>query len=489
MIVILDYGMGNIGSIVNMYKRLGLPAIGSSDPEVVGRAERLVLPGVGAFDRGMENLERLGLRSVIERRVLADGVPVLGICLGMQLMTRGSEEGTRPGLGWIAADTVHLRKGVDDVVQTMRFPHIGWEFTHQTRTHPILAGLPENPRYYFVHTYKVSCDNPNDRLLRSAYNNIIFTAAVARDNLLGVQFHPEKSHKFGMQLLRNFANWTPARVENEAAPTENAFVSRTETAARKHRPRVIPVLLLKGHLLYKTIRFKAPKYVGDPRIAVKIFNEKGADELVLLDITATIEGRPPNFKLIHEVASEAFMPLAYGGGIRTMDDVRTVFAVGVEKVIVNTRAVENPDFITEAAQSYGSQSIMVSIDVKKDLFGRPRVVTHSGRKTRALDPVSFAQRMERAGAGEILVTCVDRDGTFKGYDVALIRMIASAVDVPVIACGGAGSLEDFVRVIREGKASAAAAGSFFVFEGPHRAVLITFPEEKKLASYFSCEDI
>lgn len=247
---------------------------------------------------------------------------------------------------------------------------------------------------------------------------------------------------------------------------------------RTPRPRVIPVLLLKGDLLYKTVRFRNAKYVGDPRIAVKIFNDKGADELVLLDITATIEGRKPNFKLIEEIAGECFMPMAYGGGIREIDDVRTILKLGVEKVVLNTAAVENPGFVAEAARINGSSSVVVSIDVKRDILGRYRVYTRSGTQKTSLDPVSFAERIARSGAGEIIINSIDRDGTCEGYDLFLTRSVADAVDVPVVACGGAGSVDDLKIVIRDARASAAAAGSLFVFQGPHRAVLITFPEEE-----------
>jgi len=244
------------------------------------------------------------------------------------------------------------------------------------------------------------------------------------------------------------------------------------------RPRVIPVLLLKEQMLCKTVRFRDSTYVGDPRIAVKIFNDKGADEVILLDITATRERRKPDFKLIGEIAGECFMPMAYGGGVRDLEDVRTILKLGVEKVVINTAAVENPDFVTEAARINGSSSVVVSIDARRTLFGRYRVCTHAGSRKTALEPVAFAKRMAGAGAGEILINAIDRDGTMQGYDLPLTRSVADAVDIPVVACGGAGSIGDFRAVFRETRASAAAAGSFFVFQGPHRAVLITYPTEE-----------
>lgn len=244
------------------------------------------------------------------------------------------------------------------------------------------------------------------------------------------------------------------------------------------------MLLLKGDLLYKSVQFKDHKYVGDPRIAVKIFNDKGCDELVLLDITATNERRRPNFELIEEIASEAFMPVAYGGGVHSQEDFAQIIRLGVEKVVLCTRAAEDTKFIAEASRIHGAQSVVVCMDVKKNWTGKPQVMTHAGTKAVPGSVVDYARKVAEAGAGEIIVNSVDRDGTFKGYDVSLIKQVASAVDVPVIACGGAGSLDHVVDAIRSGGASAAAAGSIFVFQGPHRAVLITFPDEAKLRAAF-----
>lgn len=250
------------------------------------------------------------------------------------------------------------------------------------------------------------------------------------------------------------------------------------------RPRVIPCLLLKGTGLVKTIKFKDSKYVGDPINAVKIFNDKGADELVFLDITATLEKRKPNLKMISEIASEAFMPVGYGGGITTLDEIREILSIGIEKVIINSYAAECPDFITEASNLAGSQSVVVSIDVKKNMWGKYHIVTQSALKSLKQDPVIYAQQMARAGAGEIMINSVDRDGTMKGYDLDLIKRIADSVDIPVIACGGAGKLQDFSDGVKSGHASAVAAGSMFVFHGKHRAVLITYPGDDDLKLLF-----
>lgn len=216
------------------------------------------------------------------------------------------------------------------------------------------------------------------------------------------------------------------------------------------RTRVIPCLLLKNKGLVKTAKFRQPKYVGDPINAIKIFNEKEVDELIFLDTTATIENRRPPIKLISQIATECFMPFCYGGGIRSVEDIAELFTLGVEKVAINSQAVENPALIKQAAELFGSQSIVVSIDVKKNWFGKYRVWTHGGSKASKLDPVDFAVQMQDMGAGELFLNSIDRDGTMAGYDIDLIKQVSEAVRIPVIACGGAGSLDDFADAIKKG---------------------------------------
>lgn len=245
------------------------------------------------------------------------------------------------------------------------------------------------------------------------------------------------------------------------------------------RVRVIPVLLIHNGGLVKSVRFKKYKYVGDPINAVKIFNEKEIDEIAILDIDATRDKRGPDMKMVKEIASEAFIPLAYGGGITNLGQVKELFALGVEKVVLNNSAVINPSLITEAASLVGSQSVVVSIDVKKPLVGKHRVFTRNGSSNTGRDPVEMAKEMEQIGAGEIFLNNIDKDGTYGSYDLDLIKKISSALTIPVIACGGAGSIEDFRQAVQNG-ASAVAAGSMFVFQRPHNAVLISYPGQEEL---------
>jgi len=251
------------------------------------------------------------------------------------------------------------------------------------------------------------------------------------------------------------------------------------------RTRVIPCLLLRNLGLVKTVKFKDPKYVGDPINAVRIFNEKEVDELIFLDTLASVEKTPPNFRLIEDIAAQAFMPFGYGGGIRNVEDIKTLFSIGVEKVIINSYAVENPEIIRIASDVVGSQSIVVSIDAKKNFFGKYEVYVHGGRHNTKMSPVDWALKMQNLGAGEIFINSIDRDGTMSGYDLDLIKQVSSTVNLPVVACGGAGCLDDFKNAVKEGGASAVSAGSFFVFHGKHRAVLITYPSINDLEETFN----
>lgn len=252
------------------------------------------------------------------------------------------------------------------------------------------------------------------------------------------------------------------------------------------RVRVIPVLLLKNSGLVKTSRFKNEVYIGDPVNAVKIFNEKEVDELIVIDITATIQKRKPDLKKIETIAGECFMPLCYGGGITMIEEIKKIFFAGVEKISLSASAMENPELVTEAAKLFGSQSVVVSIDVKKSRLGKYIVHTHGGKKKSGKEAAPFAKEMQERGAGEILLTSIDNEGTFSGYDLELIQRVSAAVQIPVIACGGARHVNDFTEAVKHG-ASAVAAGSMFVFHGKLHGVLINFPSQEllkeKLFSY------
>ena len=243
------------------------------------------------------------------------------------------------------------------------------------------------------------------------------------------------------------------------------------------RPRIIPCLLIHDGGLVKTVRFKEPKYVGDPINAVKIFNEKESDELIVLDIDATANGVEPNYRQISHLAAECRMPLCYGGGIRTAEQARKIISLGVEKVAISAIALEMPELITRIADEIGRQSVVVVLDVKQRMFGKAYDVwTHNGTRNTRRNVFDVAAEVEKLGAGEIVVNSIDNDGCMKGYDIGLAVKLRQTVNIPITILGGAGSLDDIGEVISACGVVGAAAGSLFVFKGPYRAVLISYPD-------------
>ena len=250
------------------------------------------------------------------------------------------------------------------------------------------------------------------------------------------------------------------------------------------RTRVIPVLLLRNKGLVKTIQFDKSKYIGDPINAVKLFNDKEVDELVFLDIDASKQNRKPDFDYLKSIASECFMPLGYGGGITTMDDINRLFSIGIEKVILNTVALNNLEIIKEAAKNYGNQSIVVSIDVNQNLFGKYQIFSHSKTKHKQTDLIDYINKVQEAGAGEIIINSVDRDGMMNGYDIKLIQRLSGILTIPMVITGGAGNLKH-LKEAEEAGASGVAAGSMFIYHGPHKAVLINYPTYQELKKIFN----
>jgi imidazole glycerol-phosphate synthase subunit HisF len=243
------------------------------------------------------------------------------------------------------------------------------------------------------------------------------------------------------------------------------------------RPRIIPCLLVKDKGLVKTVNFKNPKYVGDPINAVRIFNEKEVDELMVIDIDATADNREPDYKMIENLAAECRMPLCYGGGVKTVEQAQRIFSLGVEKIAISSAAIENISLISEIAKVVGTQSVIVVIDVKKKLLGGYEVCTHNGKKKTGKDPVEFAKQVQKLGAGEIVINSIDNDGIMKGFDFTIIDKIRQAVTIPMTVLGGAGSLEDISKVIEKYKIIGVSAGSLFVFKGVYKAVLINYPSK------------
>ena len=251
------------------------------------------------------------------------------------------------------------------------------------------------------------------------------------------------------------------------------------------RPRVIPLLLLKHKGLVKSVKFRNYTYLGDPINAVRLFNDLKADELMLLDILATKEKRCIDPDVVRQIGDEANMPVAVGGGIRTIGQIKDCINAGAEKVVINSAAIQTPAFIKAAAGEFGNSTIVVAMDIKTNFFGQQRVYTDGGNRSTGLDPVQWAQQLEAQGAGELLVTSVDHDGMMQGYNLPLIRKLAATVGIPVIAAGGAGCLADLKAATQTAHASAAAAGSLFVYHGSRKAVLVNYPTTDALRTLFN----
>lgn len=248
-------------------------------------------------------------------------------------------------------------------------------------------------------------------------------------------------------------------------------------------PRIIPCLLVHDKGLVKTVKFKSYKYVGDPINAVRIFNEKEVDELIVLDIDASARGYEPNYKLIENLATECRMPLCYGGGVKTAEQARRIFNLGVEKIAISSVAVENIGIVSEMSAQVGAQSVVVVLDVKKKMFGGYEVVTINGTKKSGINPVPFVSRLCDAGAGEIVINSVDNDGMMQGFDMDLIERIKAEIDIPLTVLGGAGSLEDMGLVVKKHGIIGVSAGSLFVFKGKYKAVLINYLNAQEKAEF------
>jgi imidazole glycerol-phosphate synthase subunit HisF len=251
-----------------------------------------------------------------------------------------------------------------------------------------------------------------------------------------------------------------------------------------YRPRIIPVLLLQNKGLVKSVKFKNHRYIGDPINAVRIFNDLKADELAFIDILATKENRTISLDFVKNVGEEANMPFSVGGGIRTIEAIRKIINAGAEKVILNSIAGENSDFVRQAADTFGSSSITVCIDVKSDFLGKEKIWIRAGTKSINSSPKQFARLMEELGAGEIIIQSIDKDGTMTGYDINLIKKIAESVSIPVVALGGAGKLEHFNELVESVSLNGLAAGSLFVFHGDRRGVLVNYPSKQEILNLF-----
>ena len=436
MTVLIDYGAGNLTSVRNAFAAIGEETVVTRDPEVIGKADRVVFPGVGAAAHAMDNLRRFGLVDVVRRAAATK--PFLGICLGMQVLFEHSEEDG--GVEMLGILPGKVRRFPD--VPGCKVPEIGWNSVLAPAGARV-QGIGEGQEYYFVHSY--AADVIGDTCLTASYAGVTFTAMVRRGNLWACQFHPEKSGRIGLNLLRAWM----LGVASSPSPSPSPFTSLTR--------RVIPCLDVRAGRVTKGVKFKNNVDLGDPvEMAVK-YAEGGADELVFYDITASAERRPIDIGMVEAVAKAVRIPFAVGGGISTVADMERVILAGAEKVSVNSLAVRNPQIIAEGAAVFGAQCIVLGMDPYRSgkTASGYEITTRGFREFTGMDAVEWAKRAADLGAGEIVVNSVDADGTRAGFELEITRLIAEAVGVPVVASGGAGRPEHLVDAFNLARADAA----------------------------------
>ena len=475
-IAVLDYGIGNLRSAQKTLERAGAEPVLTADPAVVAAADGVVLPGVGNFGRVMEAIRESGIDE-LAREAVASGRPFMGICVGMQALFESSDEvDGAEGLG-ILPGRVGLLRG------DVKRPQMQWNTLRFDKESPLFAGLGEAPWVYFVHSY---APHDSEFAIATCDYGEPFTAAVQRDNVYATQFHPEKSGPVGLRIIENFvqicAGETPEHDVALADPRAEGERDTTGSAGRDHTTavRVIPCMDVDAGRVVKGVNFVDLVDAGDPVELAARYDEQGADEVVFLDITASSDARDTIVDLASRTAEELYIPFTIGGGIRSVEDARRLLRVGADKVTVNSAAVDRPEVLTEISDEFGSQCVVASIDARRSetegLASGYEVYVRGGRTPTGLDAVEWAKECERRGAGEIMLTSMDRDGTRDGFDTDLTAKIAAAVNVPVIASGGVGSLEHLAEGHTEGSADAVLAASIFHF-GEH-----TVGEAKELMS-------
>lgn len=438
-ISIIDMQCSNLASVRAAFERLGAETELVRDAAAVSSAERLVLPGVGAFARGMDRLRELGLEDALRARC-AEGRSLLAICLGLQLLCRSSAEAPGvDGLGVVDAKVEALD------APDLPLPQLGWNRVRAASRSEASALEPERWAF-FANGYGVRGEPEGWEVATSRYGPD-FVAAMRRASVLACQFHPELSGDYGRELLQSW-------LAQDLVP-----------ARRGPALRVIPCLDLDGGRVVKGVRFSNLRDAGSPLERAVLYEEQGADELVLLDVSATLEARAHATAVVGELRARLALPLTVGGGVRSEDDAARLLDAGADKVAINSAAVERPEIVAELAERFGSQCVVVSIDAaRRELGGVAKaaweVRTRSGSHASGLDAVAWAARVAELGAGEILVTSHDRDGTKSGYDCALLRAIRAACALPLVASGGASSAQDMVEAVEAG-ASAVLAASIF----------------------------
>ncbi len=429
-VAILNTGVANIASVRAGLNRAGASTRFVEDAADVVDAEYLLFPGVGAFGAGMKRLEEAGYADALRQR-FDDDRPTMAICLGLQLLFEGSAES--PGVDGLGLVDGQIERFPD----TVGVPQFGWNYVDaRTSTRYLTSG-----HAYFANSY-AAMDVPDGWQAAMARHGVEFVAAMERGQWLACQFHPEISGGWGQAI---FERWLRG--------------PRTTGAGRVTR-RIIPCLDVRDGRVVKGVQFSGLRDAGSPVELADSYQLQGADELVVLDVSATPKGRAHQVETIEAIRSVLSIPLTVGGGVRSVDDAGRLLNAGADKVGVNTAAADRPEILTELAEQFGSQCTVVSIDARGDGDGSWEVVIRSGKEKTGLDAVEWAQKAAELGAGEILLTSWDRDGTRSGYDLQLLEAISNAVDVPVIASGGAANVGHLVDAFDAG-ADAVLAASIF----------------------------
>ncbi len=459
-VALIDYRAGNLTSVRKALHAVSAEVYTPDVPADLARADGVIVPGVGHFEATA--VLDAPWREAILARVRA-GVPLLGICLGLQWLYEGSTEAPGlTGLGLLPGTCRRLGPDWDASVQLpdelwsdFKVPHVGWNAVEPVRPSAILAGVTPGAQAYFTHSYAAPLGEATVAATASGPNT--FASVVERDRVFGAQFHPEKSSDVGLTILRNFLGAVRG-APPPAAATAPAWIPASRHASK----RIIACMDVRDGAVVKGVKFEGLRHAGDPAALAERYNVEGIDEVVILDVTATLESRRALARTISDVARRLFLPLAVGGGIRTEDDAAAAVEAGADKVSLNTAALADPDLISRLAVRYGSQAVIVAIDAKRQGDGFA-VYARSGSQDARRGAVEWAQEAAARGAGEILLTSIDRDGTRSGFDCGLTAAVSRAVSIPVIASGGAGTFDHFVDVFTAGRADAALAASIFHF--------------------------
>ncbi len=464
-VAIIDSGVANLAAVESALNALGVEYAITGNPKTVLEATHAVLPGVGRFSAGMETLRRDGLDEAVHE-VHERGTPLLAVCLGMQMLGAGSDESPdTPGLGIVPGRFQRLPDSV-------RVPHLGW---NQVRADDG-SGLPSGTAAFANSFYLPK--PPSGWCAAWTTHGATFVSMLAQGRTLACQFHPELSGPFGMGLIRDWLSGKlPARAGGQAAEGGRSAETPTEgdgdggrggpakeegkgrTVWREVAPRIVPCLDVKDGRVVKGIRFQNLRDAGDPADQAEEYERQGADEIVILDIGASPEGRETQRETVRAVRRRIHIPLTVGGGVRSVDDARGLLAAGADKVSVNTAAVRDPSLLKRLSQAFGTQCVVLAIDARR-LGDSWDTLVVGGREATGIDAIEWGREGARLGAGEILLTSWDRDGTRAGCDVELLEAMREAVDVPVIASGGIGTPDDVAAAFRAG-ANAVLAASVF----------------------------